>query len=264
MATRLRMAMSRAAGWLADRRVPTFLRGPLYRSYAAFTGARLEESRGPLSIYPSLSAFFVRRLVEGARTIEADASVLVSPVDGTIQRVGRVERGTLLQAKGRSYLVRELLAGVGAEIELEGGQAWTIYLGPRDYHRVHAPETCVLSEACWMPGTRYSVAPRVLASRPVLALNERCCLRLETHRGPLLMVLVGALNVGRIRVLGVEPGRSGRLEPAPSLERGEELGRFELGSTVVLIAPPGRARASVGAVAGASVRLGSAIGRYVT
>jgi len=261
MATPLKRAVSLAAGWLADRKLPTPLRAPIYSAYARLTGARLDEVRPPLAGYPSLGAFFVRRLVDGARPIDQDPAHTVAPVDGTVQALDPIRSGTILQAKGRAYAVRELLAGVGEDVELEGGFAWTIYLGPRDYHRIHAPEACRLVETRWVPGARYSVNPRVLARRPVLSINERCVLRLETGRGPLLFVLVGALNVGRIRVVGVEPGADGPLGSPLERGRGAELARFEMGSTVVLLAPPGYAHPLPALAPGQPIRLGAPIGR---
>ena len=263
MATPLKSALSHLVGWAADRRVPTPLRGPLYRLYALLTGADLSEARGPLTIHPNLTAFFTRRLVEGARPVEPDPDLLPCPVDGTYQDLSRIHEGSVLQAKGRPYPVRELLAGVGEDLELEGGHAWTVYLSPRDYHRIHAPETSRLVEARWVPGERHSVAPAVLAQRKVLAVNERCVLRLETERGPLLLVLVGALNVGRIRVVGVEPAARAELGQGRAFERGEELARFEMGSTIVLVAPPGTWRPLEGCVPGESVRLGQRIGVWI-
>lgn len=258
--TPLHHALSSVAGWLADRRVPTRLRGPLYRAYAAVTGADTTEARGPLDIYPSLSAFFVRRLEEGARPIGDDPAELVSPVDGKVQSVGRVDGGTLLQAKGFTYPVRELLGGVGDDVDLDGGTQWTLYLGPKDYHRIHTPEAGTLTEARWVPGARYSVNPRVLARKLVLPRNERCVLRYETERGTLLLVLVGALNVGRIRVLGVDPVSPGVVNT--TYARGEEIARFEMGSTVVVIAPPGGPRATPDLAPGDEVRFGVPIGRW--
>ncbi len=262
MSTPLRRAMSLTVGWLADRRVPQFLRRPLYRGFARFTGADLSEVRGPLGEFPSLGAFFVRRLEPGARPVDPDPKALVSPVDARVQTLCRIEKDTILQAKGHAYSVRDLLAGVGADVELEGGHAWTLYLGPKDYHRIHAPENAHLQEVRWVPGCRYSVAARVLDRRRVLDVNERCVLRMKTERGPLLLVLVGALNVGRIRVQGVAATDSGVLPEERKVQRGEELARFELGSTIVLLTPPGMACPLPELVADAPVRLGQAIGRY--
>jgi phosphatidylserine decarboxylase len=256
-------ASSGFAGWISDRRIPRPLRSFVYGAWAFFTGADLTECRLALVEHPSLAAFFVRRLKTDARPVVRDAGLIASPVDGAVQAVGRVEEGTVLQAKGRGYAVRELLAGVGAELDLEGAWVWTLYLSPRDYHRIHAPEDVRLSELRWVGGARHSVAPSVLARRPVLAVNERCVLRLESEHGPLLLVLVGALNVGRIRVVGVEAGAEGPLNPPRAIARGEELGRFELGSTIVLITPPGRARPSPTMVQGAAVRMGDSCGRWL-
>lgn len=259
--TPLLRASSRFVGWAADRRVPRFLRGPLYRGFARLYGADLNEARGPLDIYPSFSAFFVRRLVEGARPVASGPGDLPSPVDGTVQTVGTIEQGQVLQAKGRSYGVEELLGGVGAGIDLEGGSAWTLYLGPKDYHRIHAPEDCRVSEARWIGGARYSVDPKVLLRRQVLNVNERCVLRLETGRGPLLLVLVGALNVGRIRVVGLAPSEN-IARPDLPFGRGAELARFELGSTIVLLAPPDGPRPAEALRVGDPVRLGERIGGW--
>ena len=262
MSTPLRRVLSLTVGWLADRRVPHFMRGPLYRGFARFTGADLSEVRGPLGEFPSLGAFFVRRLNPEARPVDPDPSALVSPVDGRVQTLCRIEEDTILQAKGRAYSVRDLLAGVGADVDLEGGHAWTLYLGPKDYHRIHAPENARLQEVLWVQGCRYSVAAKVLDRRRVLDVNERCVLRMESERGPLLLVLVGALNVGRIRVQGVKSADSGVLRDERTVQRGEELARFELGSTIVLMTPPGMAAPLSDLEPDAPVRLGQAIGRY--
>ncbi|MBL8859178.1 MAG: phosphatidylserine decarboxylase [Planctomycetes bacterium] len=259
----LRLALSHTVGWIADRRIPGPLRETVYKGYARFTGADLDEVRLPLKTFPSLGAFFVRELKPGARTFPTAPEVIGSPVDGTVQSLCRIERGTVLQAKGRSYTVSDMLGHTGRDADLEGGFAWTIYLSPRDYHRIHAPEKCRLTELEWMPGDRFSVAPKVLAQRRVLDVNERCVLRLECERAPLYLVLVGALNVGRMRVVGVEPTHSGPLARPRAFERGAELARFEMGSTIVLFAPPGTTACESALREGASVRMGSAIGRWI-
>jgi phosphatidylserine decarboxylase len=237
-------------GWLADRGVPRALRGFVYGRYCRFTGADPREAELALADYPSLGAFFVRRLKPGARPLDPDPRALLAPCDGTIQATGRIERGALLQAKGQSYTVAELL---GEATELEDAWTATIYLSPRDYHRVHAPVKAELESVRWLPGERRSVAPGVLARVPrVLATNERAVLRLCGAAGPSWLVMVGALNVGRIRVVGVAPN----LSPARPLafERGAELARFEMGSTVVLVVPGARALPEL--VAGRTLRLG--------
>jgi phosphatidylserine decarboxylase len=262
MGTPFRRALSRTTGWLADRTLPRPLRAPVYRGYARATGADLAEVRLPLAEHPSLGAFFVRRLKEGARPIARDPALFVSPVDGTVQSLSPLERGSLLQAKGKPYSVRELLGG-DEDPELEGGFSWTIYLSPRDYHRIHAHEDCRLTRAHWLAGSLYSVAPEVLARRMVLSVNERVALRLETPRGAFWLVLVGATNVGRMRVVGLATGREGALEPPLPFARGAELARFEMGSTIVLLAPRGLCAPLAELREGQSVRLGQPIGRYL-
>jgi phosphatidylserine decarboxylase len=253
----LRRGSSALVGWLADRGVPRPLRGLVYGGYCRCTGAEAGEAELGLADYPSLGAFFVRRLKAGARSIDTTPGVLVAPCDGRVQALGRIERGTLLQAKGRAYALEELLGGPVPG--LEGAWTATIYLSPRDYHRVHAPLASSLTEVRWIPGERRSVAPSVLERRErVLATNERAALGLACEVGRAWLVMVGALNVGRIRVLGVEPGRA----PGQRLEfaRGAELARFEMGSTVVLVVP--RAEPVPGLAPGAAVRLGQRLATF--
>jgi len=256
MRTPARSELSRIVGWIADRRVPGPLRAPLYKGFARFTGADLSEVREPVASHPTFTEFFVRRLRVDARPIDSDPHAIVSPCDGTIVGLCPIDRGTMLQAKGRSYPLAELL-GSGADADgCEGGLAWTIYLSPRDYHRVHAPETSDLASVRRIPGARYSVAPAVLDTRLVLPVNERAVFRLETSRGRLWLVMVGATNVGRIRIVGEEVGLPRRFI------RGEELARFEMGSTVVLVAPRGAADSLPSAATGRALRLGERIATW--
>lgn len=247
-------------GWGADRRIPGFLRGPIYRLYARLTGADLTEMRGTLRDYPSLGAFFVRRLQTGARPVEADPKRLPSPVDSMVQASSPVVDGAVVEAKGRTYPLRDLLAGVGEDVDLEGGHQMTLYLGPKDYHRIHCPLDATLVESVHVDGERHSVQPRVLEKRKVLSVNERVVMRMESDHGPFFMVLVGAVIVGRIRVLGLDPLHRGPVSPPRSFARGEELARFEMGSTVVLVTPPGFHTPLPAADLGQSVRMGQAIG----
>jgi phosphatidylserine decarboxylase len=260
MATPLRRALSLAVGWAMDRRIPTPLRARAYRAFARAVGADVAESRGPLEIYPTLGAFFVRRLVDGARVFPSDPNVLPAPCDGAVQAISRIERGALLHAKGRAYPVEELLAGRATAADLEGGQAWIVYLSPRDYHRVHCPLDARLVDVAWAAGARYSVAPAVLERRRVLDVNERAVLSLESRGMRWYLVMVGALNVGRIRVVGATTGRSGPLARPLEYARGDELARFEMGSTVALVFPPRSFRARDGLAQHQALRMGDPIG----
>ena len=251
--------LSLLIGWAADRRVPTFLRAPLYRTYASLTGADMSEMRGRPQDHASLGAFFVRRLKDGARTVDPDPERLPSPVDCMVQATSPVTNGMVLEAKERRYPIRTLLAGVGEDVDLDGGHQLTLYLGPKDYHRIHCPLDARLTEVVHVPGDRHSVQPRVLERRRVLPVNERVVCRLESEHGPFFMVLVGAVVVGRIRVVGVDPFHRGPVEPPRPFARGEEFGRFEMGSTVVLVTPPGMLAAT--ASLGATVRMGEPIGK---
>jgi len=265
MHPRLQHALSRTVGAAADLPVPRFLRGFVYRTFARHAGARLDEVRDPLESFPTTGAFFVRHLKAGARAFDADPRVLPAPCDGRLQAYGRVERGTLLQAKGRGYELATLLAGAAHGVELEGGTSYTIYLAPRDYHRVHCPLEAELRALHWVPGALHSVRPSVLAARErVFVENERCVLSLHGARGPFFLVMVGALNVGRIRVCGIEGQRSGALAQPLAFARGAELARFELGSTVVLVFPPGGPVLETGLQEGAALRMGGALGRFAS
>jgi len=257
------MALSHTVGWFADRWVPPFLRSPLYRTYAALTGADLTEMRGAPRDHASLGAFFVRELREGARAIDPDPRALPSPVDGKVQASAPIAADQVVEAKGRTYPLRELLAGVGEGVALEGGHAFTLYLGPKDYHRIHAPLALKVVAARHLPGRRWSVQPKVLAKRTVLPVNERVVLQLEAGGQTLFMVLVGALIVGRIRVVGLDRFPTGPISPPLVFERGAEIGRFEMGSTVVLLTPPGFLDVASAVGEGAAVRLGAPLARLL-
>ncbi|MAB79105.1 MAG: phosphatidylserine decarboxylase [Planctomycetes bacterium] len=261
MTRAFRLALSHLVGWLVDRRIPGPLRRLVYGTYCRLTGADPSSAQLGLEHYPSLGAFFVRRLQPDARPLAPDPALLISPCDGHLQASQRIDEGTLLQAKGMAYPLAELLGGASDGKALEGGQAFTIYLSPRDYHRVHAPLAADLVRVSWLAGDRFSVAPGVLSRRPrVLARNERAVLELSSELGPYYLVMVGALNVGRIRVVGVAPGTTPDAARTPHFERGAELARFEMGSTVVLVFPAGLVD-PLGLAQGAPLKLGEPLGR---
>src|SRR5690606_21757733 len=202
--------------------------------------------------YPSFGAFFARRLADGARPLAAEPEAIVAPCDGRVAARGRVEAGTLLQIKGRRYALADLLAEPERAARYEGGAYATIYLAPRDYHRVHAPVAAELVGYDYLPGARFPVMP-FFAERidGLLCQNERVVLHLDGEAGACEVVMVAAVGVGNLaltrpavesrhfRRAAVPGPRRERFAGIP-LEAGAELGAFELGSTVVVVFEPGR------------------------
>jgi len=197
------------------------------------------------SRYASLNAFFTRALREDARLLPAEPSALASPADGLLSQVGRLTGAQLLQAKGRWYSVAKLLV---LDDETGGpfrdGHFATIYLAPHNYHRVHCPCDCAIEEVIYVPGDLFSVNTRTAATVPDLfARNERVVLHCRSSHGAFAIVLVGAMLVGSITLecCDLRPLYArralGRLKLAPgtSVARGAELGRFNMGSTVILV-----------------------------
>jgi phosphatidylserine decarboxylase len=263
-----------AIGWGARRTVPRFLREPMYAAFASAVGARVDEAELPLDDYATFGDFFARGLRAGARTIAPEADAVISPCDGTVAASGTISGGRLIQAKGRDYTVRELVADSDLADRLEGGTYVTIYLSPRDYHRVHAPVDAAISGYEYVPGALLPV--NRLFSRQVdrlLAKNERVVLRLAPEpegAGQMALVMVAATGVGNMRLEHVDlwsvdlrpRGRrhGQQLADAPRVERGDELGAFHLGSTVVLLCEPGALQLE-SIPADTPVRFGEPIGR---
>ncbi len=245
--------LSRALGRLADMRLPGPVQGKLNRAFARAVGVNLAEVEEPPEAFPSLSAFFVRRLRPGARSWPHDPTLPASPVDGIVGAVGTIESGRLIQAKGLDYTVGDLLEDAGEAKHFHSGTFVTIYLSPRHYHRIHAPVTARLHAAASVPGKLFPVNEPAVRSIPRLfPRNERLIAFMEGERGRLALAAIGAYNVGRISAAfdpewggGVgssvtnRPGRS-ELErrhysPALAVRQGEELMAFHLGSTIVLL-----------------------------
>jgi phosphatidylserine decarboxylase len=252
---RVGAAYSALVGWTATRQLPARLRALAYRAFARAVGANLDETELPLGEYRSLGDFFARGLRQGARPIEPRTDTVISPCDGVVAACGVATGGTLLQAKGHMYRLAELLADEEFAAALDGGHYTTIYLSPRDYHRVHAPIDATLVGCEYIPGRLWPVNPRVADRREgLLARNERVVLRLNSRRaGDVALVMVGAAGVGNIRLshpgLPSPPpdsasfrasGERYRIElPGIRIRRGDELGAFRLGSTVVMAFAPG-------------------------
>jgi phosphatidylserine decarboxylase len=266
-----RNLLSRAVGKLAAARLPRSLVRAEILLFARAVGVDLTEVRDPLEAFGSLQEFFTRALRDDARTVEPARDALVSPCDGAFGESGIVRGGQLLQLKGRPYGLRELLGSGEDAAAFEGGAFATLYLSPRDYHRFHSPCAVRVERLTYLPGTLWPVNRLGLEGVDGLfAQNERICAFMRTEPGDALLCLVavGATLVGKVRVNfdSLETNRrgaSGERRDYPGgipLAKGAEWGRFEFGSTLLLLAQPG-AIVLEARPPGTPVRLGERIGR---
>ena len=259
-----RRALSRMLGRLARARGPRWLRRRVIRAFIARYRVDLAESEPSCpEAYETFNAFFTRALKAGARPL--CAAGIACPADGVISQCGALDGDRLLQAKGRHYTLAALLAGDQRRVEVfRDGHFVTVYLSPRDYHRVHMPLHGQLQSSVYVPGELFSVNAVTAASvHNLFARNERHISYFETPRGPMAMVLVGAMIVAGIetvwagQVARAAPRRERAATSAPvRLERGAEMGRFFLGSTVIVLLPRGAAVWNAQCIAGAPVRVG--------
>jgi phosphatidylserine decarboxylase len=218
--------------------------------------------------YGSFNEFFTRPLKEGARSIASGVDAIASPADGCVSEAGTIDRDRLLQAKGRRYALTELLAAQPWASRFEGGCFATIYLAPFNYHRVHMPLRGTLQETVYVPGRLFSVNDATARLVPGLfARNERVLTLFDSGAGYFALVLVGALNVGSMATVwagDITPAARRVITriagPPTTLEKGAELGRFNMGSTVILLFEPNRARWHAQVHAGSVVRLGQSLG----
>ena len=218
--------------------------------------------------YGSFNEFFTRALKADARAIAPDLNAIACPADGVISEAGSIVGDTLLQAKGRRFTLGELLAARPWASRFEGGSFATIYLAPFNYHRVHLPLRGQLKETVYVPGRLFSVNAATASHVPKLfARNERVLTLFDAACGEFALILVGALNVGSIATVwsgDVTPAARRVLTVLPlqrcAFPKGAELGRFNMGSTVILLFAARRARWHPGVHAGLSVRLGESLG----
>ncbi len=262
--------LSRAAGALARSRWAP-VRAPMIALFRRANGVDLTEAAQPdPRRYPSFEAFFTRALAPGARPIAPGAGEIACPIDGAVSAAGAIAADALFQAKGREFGLTDLLGGSPERAApFEGGAFATLYLAPRDYHRIHMPLAGRLVETVHVPGRLFAVNRSSVRAVPRLfARNERVAALFDTAAGPLAVVLVGALLVGSIETVWagrVTPprGREARAwvpDAEVRLDKGEELGRFAMGSTVIVLFAPGRVRWDEGLAPGRSVRMGERIG----
>ncbi|HBI21520.1 MAG TPA: phosphatidylserine decarboxylase [Legionella sp.] len=267
-------ALTAFAGFMANLKVPAIKNYLIHDFIQKYQVNMQEAKEEQVEHYACFNDFFVRHLKAECRPV-ADAGV-VSPVDGVISEIGRITSGRLLQAKGRDYTVSELLACESAlSTPFDNGSFATLYLSPKDYHRVHMPMDATLREMIYVPGKLFSVQPTTARVIPRLfARNERLVVFFDTSVGLMAMVLVGATIVGAIGTAWHGDIRRGRQRvrfdyagnPAVNtqLQKAAEMGYFKLGSTVVLLFADGeRMQWRPDLQAGCGIRFGEALGSVV-
>lgn len=237
--------LSRISGWFANNETSwfkNFIIEKFIKKYHVDMSLALNED--PQS-YSCFNDFFVRQLKDNARPIDENPNNIVSPADGVVSQAGTINQGKIFQAKGHSFTTGELLGDEAIAEQFNGGNFATIYLSPKDYHRVHMPADGQLSQMNYIPGDLFSVNDTTVRKVPNLfARNERIAAIFESPRGPVAVVMVGALIVGSIETVW-----DGQITPASkavktftyskkrniTLSKGDEMGRFKLGSTAVLL-----------------------------
>ena len=250
------------------------LKNFLISSFVKVYGVNLQlTDRQSPADYQHFNDFFTRALLPSVRPVDSDLTNLVSPVDGAISQIGSLDQNRLLQAKGVSYELQALLGGDHEDVEnFTGGQFSTIYLSPKDYHRIHMPYHGVLAKMIYVPGALYSVNERTTNYLPGLfTRNERVICLFDTKIGPMAVILVGAIFVGSMETVWageITPNASRTLsithyddKNAPSLNKGDELGRFNMGSTVIVLLGRGQCQWQDGLKPGTAVEMGQVLGQ---
>ncbi|PIE43901.1 MAG: phosphatidylserine decarboxylase [Gammaproteobacteria bacterium] len=263
-------AISRAVGLAAKSQIPA-LKNACINWFIQQYGVNMAEAvHDNAEDYRCFNDFFTRELKPGARQIDPSPASLVAPVDGTFSQIGNIEQGKIFQAKGHRFSLVDLLGGAHATAApFQDGKFTTIYLSPKDYHRIHMPVTGTLTEMIYVPGDLFSVNPITTEKvSNLFARNERVVTLFDTDIGPMAIVLVGAMIVASIATVWagpIAPGnqiyhRQYHTEQAITLNKGDEMGRFLLGSTVVIIFGKNRISWQAGIQPDQSVRLGEKIG----
>lgn len=262
-------SLSRLTGWLAESEIP-WLKDFLIRLFSRFFNINIAEAvPADYEKYPSFNAFFTRPLKPGARPIAAGEQVIVSPADGSISEIGSIDKQRVLQAKGQYYNLTALLGGntVLAD-EFANGAFATVYLSPSDYHRVHMPFAGTLRKTIYVPGKLFSVNQTTADNvEGLFARNERLVCIFDTANGPMALILVGAMIVA-----GIETVWDGQIAPndiqaiktdtthSIALDKGEEMGRFKLGSTAIVLFPANTVSWNNMLSNGSTIRLGESLG----
>ncbi len=249
----------------------------LIRRFVAIYKVDVGEAASPVPDgYASLNDFFTRSLIADARPIDSSADSIVSPVDGTVNAAGDIESDMLFQAKGKLYSLSDLLMTDLKDADrFSNGRFVTLYLAPHNYHRVHSPLDAKLIAARYVPGALYSVNESTVSLLPKLfTRNERLICHFRSDAGPLILIFVGALHVGSISTPWtdqIRPRRKGVVQDIDILKndyptavsKGDLAGCFNMGSTVIVLFPPGACELNSALVTGAKIRMGQAIGRLL-
>ena len=265
-----RNSFNRLCGLVADAQLPRFLLTLLIRIFSWKYGVNLKEASKQVSEYRNFNEFFTRKLLPDARTLDPDTEAVLSPVDGILGESGFINNGVLIQAKGLEYRLADLLKDPERTKFYDGGVFITIYLAPYNYHRIHSMVTGEVREFCYIPGDLWTVSPLGVHHVPGLfARNERLITYFKTEKGECALVKIGATVVGRIRVVyhDITSNRPSAafqkivLTSPFRVERGDEVGLFELGSTVICLFPPGQIELNELKIE-QEILLGQAIGRF--
>lgn len=269
--------LSRLVGWLAETRIEA-IKNAFISNFAQQYQVNMAEAveENPLA-YENFNAFFTRALKDGARPIDAEPGSIVCPADGAVSQLGDINGDAIFQAKGHYYSLNELLGGDAERAKpFLGGKFATIYLSPKDYHRVHMPFTGTLREMIHVPGDLFSVNTRTAENVPRLfARNERVVAIFDTEFGPMAVVLVGAMIVASIETVWagiVAPAKkqvrvtrySNEVAQPIVLEKGAEIGRFRLGSTAIVCVGAGVAEWLPEFRDGSPTRMGEALGQRLS
>jgi len=249
----------------------TPLKNLIIRTYTDLNPISMHEAiEEDMFAYESLNAFFTRALKPECRPFDEGDNSWLCPVDGSVSQAQAIKNGRIFQAKGHDYSLLELVGGDEYLADIfKNGEFATLYLSPRDYHRIHMPATGTLKHMQYIPGRLFSVAPFTVNHIPRLfARNERCVCYFETEQGPMAMILVGAINVSAIEtvwhgLITSEAKKIKRFDYEDKnivLERGDEMGRFNLGSTVIVLATD-RMQIAENIIAEADIKLGQCLAK---
>ena len=265
-----RNLFSRFCGFIADIRIPRLFLTPFIMVFSWIYRVDLREATLNVSDYRTFNQFFTRNLHPETRPLDLDSNCLLSPVDGFIGEFGRISDGYLIQAKGLEYRLVDLLQDSKRYNLYNGGEYITIYLAPPNYHRIHSMVDGEINEFSYIPGDLWTVSALGVHHVPNLfARNERITTYIETKAGECALIKVGATVVGRIRVnyddqisnLHNALAKKLCLEKPYKIRRGEEVGMFELGSTVICLFPPDQVELC-DFEKGQMIRMGNVIGRF--